>query len=224
VKAQRPVFTDEDLKELAKLPVYTFEEKIKLIGMTFTALEQYNVIKTDGGTYGGRIYDCDNESCPLRRLKLLDAKLEHLNGKCRILIYLSGVSTVRYGRMIKERKDLFGDIASMSYNRIKSNFKYGKRGVSASEQEIEDLKMMVTHYPRDSAKVLFNADYMLVYPLDFEGLRCENKYTCGRTVVFSRNGLDVFLYFVMTDESIKDFDNYLSEIRHVFWFDDENTD
>ena len=58
VKAQRPVFTDEQLKELAKLPVYTFEEKIKLIGMTFTALEQYNVIKTDadGKTYGGRGY------------------------------------------------------------------------------------------------------------------------------------------------------------------------
>ena len=154
----------------------------------------------------------------------MDAKWEHLNGKCIILVYLSGVSTVRYGRMIKGRKDLFGDIASMSYNRIKSNFKYGKRGVSASEQEIEDLKMMVTHYPQDTAKVLFNADYMLVYPLDFEGQMCENNYTCGRCVVFSRNGLDVFLYFMMTDESIKEFDDYLSEIRHVFWFDDENTD
>ena len=106
--------------------------------------------------------------------------------------------------------------SSLTYNRIKTDFKYGYPG--ATEQDIEDLKMMMTFYPHDTATVLFNADYMMVYPFNMEGKKYQDKFTRTRVVVTGKDGLDVFFYFMMTDEGIKNFDKYLMDFKGIFLF------
>lgn len=194
----------------------SLEKNLELIGMRFTLPEQYDTL-----THHFAVYDCSDTSCILRKtLRMVEAVLRNHDGQCKILVFVGGSNSVRYGKIIDNNKKIFGEISSLAYNRIKDNFKYGRRHVSASKQEIEDLKMMLTYYPQDSAKAIFNADQMLIYPVNFEGETCEGIYNCGRCVVVEKNGLDVFFYFIMTEKSIRNFDQYLSDLRGVFWFDE----
>ena len=79
--------------------------------------------------------------------------------------------------------------------------------------------MLVTHYPDETAKDIFNGASMFIYPLNFRGETCQGQYTCGRgVVVFGKNNVPLELYFIMTDESVADFDKYLSELKGVFTF------
>ena len=201
----------------------SLEKDIGLIGMTYTYSEYYSIVFSDYDTNQGK-YACEDKSCPLRKLGLINAEFVSSDKQCKVFIYVLGADNVRYGKMISNNPDLFGNIASMSYNRIKSNFKYGRRGLSATEQEIEDIKMMLTYYPQDSAKAIFNADYMLAYPYNMEGEKCQDKFSWTRAIVAGKNGLDIFVYFVLTNKSIKDFDKYLSDFKGILWFEEKEDD
>mgnify|MGYP001779089730 FL=1 len=190
-----------------------FEQDLELIGMTFSSSDRYNV--SDNLEL---VYITDDKNCPLRRLKMVHAILENRDGQCDIFVYISGANGLRYGGLVKTNKGLFGEISSLTYNRIKSNFQYSRPNSSASEQDIEDLKMMMTFYPHDTARSLFNADYMMVYPFNMEGKKYQDKFTRTRVIVTGKDGLDVFLYFAMTDEGIKNFDKYLMDFKGVFLF------
>ncbi|MDL2223484.1 hypothetical protein LJB98_05235 [Bacteroidales bacterium OttesenSCG-928-M11] len=169
-------------------------------------------------------YACDEKSCPLWRWGLLDAKFIHSDGQCNVFVYASGANQVRYGKLIEDNPELFGESTNLSFKRIKRNLGYGKKGASPSEREIEDMKMMLTYYPADSAKVMFNADYMVSYPFNMEGKKCQDIYSSTRVIVFGKNGLDIFLYFVMTEDGAKNFNKYLTDFKEVLWYNkEENT-
>ena len=121
-------------------------------------------------------------------------------------------------RLGKANKELFGDISSSTYSRVRHDLNYGRPNSSPSEQDIEDLKMIMTFYPQDIARTLFNADHIMVYPYNMEGKKYEDNFTRVRVVAIEKNGIDVFLYFAMTDQGIKDFDKYLMDFKGVFLF------
>ena len=89
---------------------------------------------------------------------------------------------------------------------------------NVSAKHAEDLKIMMTFYPQDTARSFFNADYMMTYPYNMKGKACQGVYSRTRVVVIERNGLDVFFYFTMTDVGIKDFDKYLMDLKGVLGF------
>lgn len=139
-----------------------FEQDLELINMRFFPSDQYDL--SDNMRM---IYVTDDYKSPLRRLGTVHSILKNHDGQCNIFVYLSGANGLRYGGIIRKNKSLFKNVSSLTYNRIKTDFKYGYPG--ATEQDIEDLKMMMTFYPHDTATVLFNADYMMVYPFNMEG-------------------------------------------------------
>lgn len=139
---------------------------------------------------------------------------------CKILIYFSGVvDKVQQGT--RKKRGAFSEHPSRdSYNRIKSNFKWGLVNRAATTPVIKELEMMLNYYPRDSASSFFNADYMLSYPYNMEGKKCEDKYPRGRAIVIGKGGQDIFVYFFLTDEGADNFEKYLSEFRRTLWFED----
>ena len=190
-----------------------FEEDLKLIDMKFTPSAEYDLF------YGiNLVSPCKEQDCPLKKLGLVHAILTSYDKQCKIFVYLVGAAEIRYGGLVKANKGLFGDISSSIYSRVKHDLNYGKLNSSASGQDIEDLKMMMTFYPQDTAQTLFNADYMMVYPYNMEGKMYEDNFTRMRVVAIEKNGIDVLLYFAMTDEGIKDFDKYLMDFKGVLWF------
>ena len=161
-----------------------FEQDLELIGLNFSLSDQYDL--SDNMRM---IYVTDDYKSPLRRLGTVHSILKNHDGQCNIFVYLSGANGLRYGGIIRKNKSLFKNVSSLTYNRIKTDFKYGYPG--ATEQDIEDLKMMMTFYPHDTATVLFNADYMMVYPFNMEGKKYQDKFTRTRVVVTGKDGLDV---------------------------------
>ena len=131
-----------------------FEQDLELINMRFFPSDQYDL--SDNMRM---IYVTDDYKSPLRRLGTVHSILKNHDGQCNIFVYLSGANGLRYGGIIRKNKSLFKNVSSLTYNRIKTDFTYGYPG--ATEQDIEDLKMMMTFYPHDTATVLFNADYMI---------------------------------------------------------------
>ena len=190
-----------------------FEQDLELINMRFFPSDQYDL--SDNMRM---IYVTDDYKNPLRRLGTVHSILKNHDGQCRIFVCLVGAGEIRYGGLVKANKELFGDISSSTYSRVRHDLNYGRPNSSPSEQDIEDLKIMMTFYPQDTARSFFNADYMMTYPYNMKGKACQGVYSRTRVVVIERNGLDVFFYFTMTDVGIKDFDKYLMDLKGVFGF------
>ena len=101
------------------------------------------------------IYVTDDYKNPLRRLGTVHSILKNHDGQCRIFVCLVGAGEIRYGGLVKANKELFGDISSSTYSRVRHDLNYGRPNSSPSEQDIEDLKMIMTFYPQDIARTLF---------------------------------------------------------------------
>jgi TonB family protein len=108
----------------------------------------------------------------------------------------------------------------LPFGRIKRDFNYGASFRSVTFADVYALDQMITHYPRERAKELFNAEAMVVYPFDLEGNVYEEKYDVCRAVAVARDGLSFFLYYMMTKDNFLNFDTFLNDMKGVFWFND----
>lgn len=150
----------------------------------------------------------------------IDAILEHKDGEYLVFVYVSpGRSGGKYGAIITDSTELFV-LKNLSFGRIKRDFRYGKPNLDASELEADELYSMLTIYPKEQTREMFNANVMVMYPLNLRGNIYKDKYTRSRAVVIAKDRLDICFYFMMTDKSVKNFDTYLKDLGKAFWFND----
>ncbi|MDR1097570.1 MAG: hypothetical protein LBL57_05510 [Tannerella sp.] len=152
---------------------------------------------------------------------LVNAIIRHENEAYVIFVCaLPGRGDDPHGDIKTDDTKIYTLNEALPFGRIKFDFNYGAKMRSVSEQEVYDLDLMLTHYPRERARELFNADAMVMYPVNLQGNVYEDKYTVCRAVVAEKSGLSFFLYFMLTKDSYKNFDSCLKDIAKVFWFDD----
>ncbi|MDR3253298.1 MAG: hypothetical protein LBT35_07040 [Tannerella sp.] len=108
----------------------------------------------------------------------------------------------------------------LPFSRIKHDFNFGTTFRSDTFEEVYALDLMLTHYPKERAKELFNAEAMVMYPFDLEGNVYEDKYAVCRAVVAEKDGLSFFLYYMMTIDNFRNFDKFLDDMKGVFRFKD----
>ena len=151
-----------------------------------------------------------------RKFGMLLGRLSHRDGKC--LLAMNTAPILMNGKRLELplREDLAKEYV---FTPVANNFEFGKPYRSLKRQALKDVQMLVTQYPAETAANLFNGVSMFIYPLNFQGETYRDQYTCGRgVVIFSKHNVPLELYFFMTDESIADFDKYLSELKGVFTF------
>lgn len=88
----------------------------------------------------------------LLKIGLIHAILTSHDKQCKLFVYIAGAINAHLGDIIKYNKKSFGIDTLSKYNRVKHDFDYGRPYSSASEQDIEDLKIMMTFYPQDTAR------------------------------------------------------------------------
>lgn len=161
-----------------------------------------------------------NDSCPMRnKMGMASGVLSHKDGKC--LLAISAAFNPMGGRKLPIPYE-YEVAKTYIFTYIANQFDFGKPMRSRTKQEMKDAEMLVTYYPADTAKNIFNGVSLLVYPLNFKGEYCQNKYRYGRgVVVLGKYNVPLYLYFFMTDESIVDFDKYLADLKGVFTFKDK---
>lgn len=164
-------------------------------------------------------YVCNDEESVLRKkFGMRDGILSHEDGECMVAIRVAF-------KPLDKKKIEVPRGEERAYEEVLTNlishFEWGKKRRSPSKQDIKDMEMLVTRYPADSARTIFNGISMFIYPLSFKGEYCNDKYRYGRAVTtVSKYNVPLYLFFFLTDESIVDFDHYLSELKGVFWFDE----
>ncbi len=166
-------------------------------------------------------YVFDKDSCYTKnKMQMTNGVLSYKDGKCLLAISpafnpMSGRKLPTPYKLETAKEQIFSHIGSM--------FGFGKPLRSLTKQELKDAEMLVTYYPADTAKAIFNGVSLFVYPLNFKGEYCQNIYRYGKgVVVLGKYNIPLYLYFFMTDESITDFDKYLFEIKGMFTFQDLN--
>ena len=161
---------------------------------------------------------CSPDSCcpAYDYISFVQNGFRHKDGQCEIYLYNTPIGMAR---TIKRHEDMFPG-AITQYNRLKDNFKWGNpEHLIPSKQDKLDMDMLITWLPKRQAKKLFNADCAGVFPMNFKGRKCRNKFSWGRGVVFiSGSGL-CYLYFIFTDEA-RAFEEYLKEIKGIFILED----
>lgn len=197
------ILTNAKSQNIKKWRELTFEDKLEMIGMRYTPHGQYTFFELNN-------YASEDYNCPLYRLGYLCAKLKHEDGQCQIMPFVSGAG----------HGPAPGNPSWYTFARIRSDFRYGGDLGSASELDTEDLKIMLYYYPQDSAKAIFNTDYMICYPIDMKRKKHENEFTRTRCIVTWKNGSEIFLYFVLTDKGMRNFNKYLWDFQGTLWFKD----
>ena len=148
----------------------------------------------------------------------INSILTYKNGECVVFVHTSPyIRGSTYGQIIQDSTKLF-TLRNITFGRIKHDFKYGKPNRDASELEANELYSMLTHYPYEKAKKMFNANALVSYPLNLRGNVYKDKYTRGRAVVAGKDRRQFYLYFMMTDKSVIDFEKFLNDFDKVFWF------
>lgn len=104
---------------------------------------------------------------------LVTSILRHQDSECVIFIYIGDITISTKGIMAK-KPNLFSS-ESMTFNRIKCDFQYGIKNQSASKNEIDSLNKMITHFPKKTAKKMFNTNWMVGYSYNLAGEVYENK-------------------------------------------------
>jgi len=192
-------------------PLFTATQNKEIIGFVAGESYRYNANQIYG-------YEYSTGNVALNVIFTgVHSILTHKDEKCKIIVNALGEYTVRDGDFIKKMSPIF-NVINMTFNRIKRDFRYGNSLKSATREEIEELDKMVSHYPKEQALEMFNADDMITYPHNLRANAFEGKYTRSRAVVVAKNGLPIFFYFMMTDESVKNFDQYLKDLSGSFMF------
>jgi hypothetical protein len=155
---------------------------------------------------------------------MINAIIRHENEEYIIFVYaLPGKGDEPHGDIRTYDTKIYTLNEVLPFSRIKSDFNYGAKMRSATPPEVYDLDLMLMHYPKEQAGELFNADAMVMYPINLYGNVYEDKYTVCRAVVAEKDGLSFFLYFMLTNDNYKNFDSCLKDIAKVFWFNDTDS-
>lgn len=107
---------------------------------------------------------------------------------------------------------------NISLGGIKRHFQWGKPFSDASIAEANELYSLLTLYPKELAQSLFNAHTLVSYPINLRGNIYKNKYTRCKAVVVGKDRLEFVIIFMMTNENVSQFNNYLNNLKKVFWF------
>lgn len=196
----------------------TIEGILKQQNIAFNVKSPY--ILTRNKAYLPCDLPCKTKGCILRRIiALSSASIVHQDKDCEVYLRASYKSVS--GKAKVTPIPMGGTMNMTIYSDIKCDLKWQveKMCKVAEPCEIDELKMLVTDYPAKLAKKYFNADYMLMYPIDTKQQECRDKFTRGRCVVIGKDYRYIFMYFLLTDDNAKDLDKYLEQLKGMIWFD-----
>ncbi len=202
------------LIDKSDIPKYEYKKFWEILAKNYIAYnpnEKWIVVSDSSA------YICEDEKCPIRNMLAMQSGiLSHHDEECMIAIRVAfdPIEKVHIPYTAEEAREYI-------FTRVSNSFEWSKKYLSRTKQDLIDVEMLVTDYPEDIAKSIFNGSSMFIYPLNFKGEYCQDKYRYGRgVVVLAKYNIPLFLYFFMTEKSITSFDKYLSELKGVFWFEE----
>ncbi len=203
------------------------------IGLTYKALPQYTISEA--------FHLLPPPANPEELCKTADTDITsqwiHEDGECILFIKCSGSDkqiktnntinkdgkrtlTVKWER--KESANKTTDKLPQSiFDKIKYRIGIGTyRTETTTEQQMQQIKEKITVWTPEKAKEVFNAQYVITYPIKSKKSVYMGKYTHKMDLMMIKWEEHLTVSFLLTKKGYKQIDKYLKEVKEAFRFED----
>lgn len=140
------------------------------------------------------------------------SKWIHEDGECILFIKCHGMKASIDKSIDELPKTIFGW--------IKNSLGLGSLLRETTEEQMEKIKKRITIWSPEKSKEVFNAQYVITYPVNEPKAVYMGKYTHRLELIMIKWGENLSVSFLVTDKGKKNMKNYIKDVEEAFRFED----
>ena len=150
---------------------------------------------------------------------LLTTQWIHEDGECIIFFACSG-GRPQFGPKEPRPDRSVHEIPKSVYTWARQVLGEGLFLDKVSDRDIEELKKRIDIWPEEEAEEVFNAHYVLTYPVKNKKAVYMGKYTHKMNMVIIKWGDRMTISFLVTKKGQRHLDQYIEDVKGAFRFKD----
>ena len=143
--------------------------------------------------------------------RLISSKWIHEDGEC-ILFIKSHLLGLGIDRLIDEYPD-------RGFMLIGGTLKI-PRSFRVTEEEKKNIRKKITFWTPEKSKEIFNAQYVITYPIKEKKSVYMDKYTHKRDLILVKWGQGITISFLVTKKGNRNIQKYIKDVEEAFRFID----
>ena len=140
------------------------------------------------------------------------AKWSHADKECILFIQCAGMKTI-----IDKSID---ELPENTFSWIRTTLGMGYFNRKTTDEQMEKLKKILTFWSPLKSKKVFNAQYVITYPIKDKKAVYQGKYRHRLNLVMVKWGERFIVSFLLTRKGYRNIDKYIKDVEGAFWFDD----
>lgn len=180
----------------------------KCIGLTYKALPQYIISESFGLS--------SSEENPRELLwtagTTITSQWIHEDEECILFVKCTGMKSWIDKSIDKLPKNIF--------YWIKQTLDMGSFLDNITDEEIQEIKKKITIWSPDKSKNVFNAQYVITYPIKSKKSIYMGKYKHKLELIMIKWGQKLTVSFLVTQKGKRNIDKYIKDVEEAFWFED----
>ena len=140
------------------------------------------------------------------------SKWIHEDKECIIFIRAAGTN----GGINKSIDDLPENVFSW----IRNSLKMGYFNEKTTDEQMEKLKKIITIWTPQKSKEVFNAHYVITYPIKEKKAVYQGKYRHRLELIMTKWGESLTVSFLLTKKGNRHIDKYIKDVEEAFRFED----
>jgi hypothetical protein len=190
----------------------TLDENAKAIGLNYKLPGKYTQSYKEVSFIKTSIEDTPEELL-IGVGNLIVSQWIHEDGECILFIN----SSRGYDRLLGHRD---ADIPGSTFNRIRWRIKMGNPFINTTDEQMEELKKIITFWPQKEAEKIFNAQHVITYPIEDPKAIYKGKYVLRENLCMLKWGEYLTISFLLTDKGYKNRNQYMKDVKKAFRFND----
>ena len=189
----------------------------KAIGLKYKALPQYIISEQFGLCYP----PANPKELLWTTGNSIDSQWIHEDGECILFLKCSGDKPSINGKVPEADRTKYKLPEEYLYGWIKPSVNVEPMSLKkVTEEEKEEIKKKITFWTPEKAKEVFNAQYVITYPIKSKKSVYMGKYTHKMDLMMIKWEEHLTVSFLLTKKGYKQIDKYLKEVEEAFRFED----
>lgn len=194
--------------DVPSLTKRNLKEVTKAIGLNYKLPEKY----TATGEFSLKYPPANPEELLRTAFGIITSKWIHEDGECVLFIQCAGMKTI-----IDKSID---ELPESVFSRIRNTLGMGYFNRKTTDEQMEKLKKILTIWPPLKSKEVFNAQYVITYPIKDKKAVYQNKYRHRLVLIMVKWGERITISFLLTSKGYRNIDKYIKDVEGAFRFDD----
>ncbi|RHJ76818.1 hypothetical protein [Parabacteroides sp. AM08-6] len=140
------------------------------------------------------------------------SKWIHEDQECILFIDCAGTETTIDKSVDKLPENVF--------SQIRNSLDMGSAFKETTDEQMEELKKIITIWPSQKSKEIFNAQYVITYPIEDKKAVYQDKYRHRMDLIMVKWGKKLTVSFLLTKKGYKHINKYIKDVEEAFRFED----